>query len=429
MWPSRPAIRDGRGGDGGRWTVRTRAVTAASVAMALTAPGQTAAVSVFVDPIITELGLSRTAVSTAYLAGTLVAALAMPALGSALDRWGPRRLMLGVAAAFGAILVASSAMSGPVGLVAGFVGIRLAGQGALNLVATTTVALYVSRRRGSAIGLASAIGTAGISLAPLLLERLIAGGDWRTVWFFEGVAVWAVVIPVTLLVLPRRPVAVSAPAPAEDPDRPGDPSVDWTPRRAMGTGMFWVVAAGVGACSLVATGLNFHQQSLLGERGLSPAAAAATFLPQTAAGLVATFALGWLADRFSDRLLIVLTMVALALATVGAGWLGPGAGAIGYALAIGACGNGVRTLEAVAFPRLFGLTHLGAIRGIVHAVAVASSAFGPVLLALGRGAAGSYRPVLLAFALLPVIVVVAALVTPDPRPTPAPRSPVPSGET
>ncbi|RKG63944.1 MFS transporter, partial [Corallococcus terminator] len=152
----------------------------------------------------------------------------------ALDRWGPRRLMLAVAAAFGAILVASSAMDGPVGLVAGFIGVRLAGQGALNLVATTTVALYVTRRRGSAIGLASALGTAGISLAPLLLERLIAGGDWRTVWFFEGIAVWALVIPVTLLVLPRRPVA--EPTPAVDPqdaDRPGAPGVDWTPRRAM----------------------------------------------------------------------------------------------------------------------------------------------------------------------------------------------------
>ncbi|WP_276209756.1 hypothetical protein [Amycolatopsis vastitatis] len=35
--------------------------------------------------------------------------------------------------------------------------------GALGLVATTTVALHVHRRRGSAIGVTSAIGTSGIS--------------------------------------------------------------------------------------------------------------------------------------------------------------------------------------------------------------------------------------------------------------------------
>lgn len=81
--------------------------------------------------------------------------------------------------------------------------------------------------------------------------------------------------------------------------------------------MVWAVTAGAGTCALVATGLNFHQQALLGERGLTATEAAATFLPQTIAGLIATFGLGWLADRFSDRVLIITTMATLA--TAGAG--------------------------------------------------------------------------------------------------------------
>lgn len=393
-----------------------RVVAASAIALALTAPGQTAAVSVFVDPLIAELGVSRSAVSAAYLVGSLAGAFVMPVLGRAIDRFGPRPIMALIAGGFGAVLMGSAAMSGVVGLTASFVGIRVGGQGALNLVATTAVAVYVHRRRGFAIGVVSALGTAGISMSPVLLERLISVSGWRIVWFAEGVAVWLLVVPAALLLLPARPPSPPSRSLAGRACVGGFlPAADWTLSQALRTGMFWVVAGGVATCSLVATGLNFHQQSLLGERGLSATEAAATFLPRTAAGLAASFGLGWLADRYSDRLLVIATMLVLAAATVGAGWLSPGWTAVLYGAGIGVCGNGVRTLEAAAFPRIFGTRHLGAIRGVVHSMAVAASAFGPLLLALGRGAAISYRPVLLALSVLPLLVIAAAAVIRPPR--------------
>ncbi|WP_460444206.1 MFS transporter, partial [Amycolatopsis cihanbeyliensis] len=115
-----------------------RVVAAASVALALTAPGQTAAVSVFVDPLIRDLGVSRSAVSTAYLIGSLTGAFVMPVLGRLIDRYGPRRVMATIALCFGAVLMVSTAASEITGLTAAFIGIRVGGQGALNLVATTT---------------------------------------------------------------------------------------------------------------------------------------------------------------------------------------------------------------------------------------------------------------------------------------------------
>ncbi|OMQ15071.1 hypothetical protein A7K94_0212045, partial [Modestobacter sp. VKM Ac-2676] len=56
---------------------------------------------------------------------------------------------------FGAVLLALSFVSGLVGLTAGFVGVRMAGQGALGLTATTAVAVWFTRRRGTAVGLVS----------------------------------------------------------------------------------------------------------------------------------------------------------------------------------------------------------------------------------------------------------------------------------
>ncbi|GAA2364097.1 MFS transporter [Saccharopolyspora halophila] len=400
-----------------------RVVIAASIALALTAPGQTAAMSVFIDPLIRDLGISRTVVSTAYMCGSLAGAVLMPFLGRLIDRYGPRRVMIAVGACFAAVLVVSATVTELFGLTAAFIGLRVGGQGALNLVATTTVAIYVHRRRGFAIGLSSAIGTAGISLAPVLLERLIADLGWRDVWVIEGVVVLCLVVPAALFLLPRTP-----PAPPREPadevapkHAAGLPEVDWTLREALRTGMFWTVAGGVGACSLVGTALTFHLVSLLGERGLSPAEAAATFVPQTLAGLVASFALGWAADHIGDRSLIIGTMLVLAAATAGAGWVQPGWTAVAYRLALGTCMNGVRTLEAVAFPRCFGLKHLGSIRGTVHSMTVGASSLGPLALAVGRSMADGYRPALLALCLLPALVVLAGLIVRHPPPVPPGR--------
>ncbi|MDR7304265.1 MFS transporter [Haloactinomyces albus] len=204
----------------------TRVITSASVALALTAPGQTAAMSVFVDPLIETLGLPRTTVSAAYMVGSLSGAVVMPFLGRLIDRFGPRRVMGAIGVCFGLILLAASAVTELVGLTAAFIGIRVGGQGALNLVATTAVAVYVHHRRGFAMGVTSAIGTAGISLAPVLLESLITDLGWREVWALEGVAVLVLVGLAALFVLPRKPTAappVGAPRRANRKERASPP--------------------------------------------------------------------------------------------------------------------------------------------------------------------------------------------------------------
>jgi hypothetical protein len=72
-----------------------RIVGYASVVLAMTAPGQSVGLSAFVDPLTTDLGLTRSAVSTAYLFGTLTGAVALPVVGRLLDRYGVRGCMVG----------------------------------------------------------------------------------------------------------------------------------------------------------------------------------------------------------------------------------------------------------------------------------------------------------------------------------------------
>ena len=392
-------------------------VAYAAIALAATAPGQTAAVSAFIDPMIRDLGVSRGQISTAYLLGTLAGAAAMPFVGRAIDRYGARRSMLVIGALFGGVLLSLSLVHGLTGLTIGFVGIRLLGQGALGLTATTAAARWFVRRRGAALGIVSAAGAAGISAAPLLLERLINAHGWRTAWIVEGLLIWAIVIPLAVFAmrddpahLGQRPDGV----PAEDHDAHREER-GATRREAFRAPFFWVLTAGVAVSGLLSTAVAFHQISLLGERGLSTAEAAANFMPQTIAGLVATLATGHLVDRISSRWLTAASMLMLAGALVWAVVVDPGWSAIGFGVALGASGSSIRALESASVPKYFGTKHLGSIRGFVASISVGSTAFGPLLFATGFEMTGSYTTVLLASVVLPLAVVVATMLVSPPR--------------
>lgn len=398
----------------------------AAVAIALTAPGQTPGVSVFVDPMMAALSLSRSEFSAIYLAGTLGGAFALPFVGRLIDLRGSRTAMTLVVLAFGVVLAAMSLVAGPITLLVGFIGIRMFGQGALSLVATTSVAPWFDRRRGTAVAVMSAIGSSLMSLLPLAMSFVIALRGWRSTWVMVAAVIWLVLLPVAMRGIIDRPSDVGQqpdgdPEPASDaPPRPAQMTM--TRSQAMRTPMFWAVCGAVGATAMIGTGLGFHQIDLLGEQGLTPIQAAANFLPQTFAALFVTMLVGPLIDRIAPKWVLAGSMTMLAAAMILVPFVTPGLVAGIYGMAVGAAGSSARTLEAAIFPRLYGLGHIGAIRGIVTSISVASSAFGPLALSIGYDVTGSYVQVLLGLLIIPIAVAIAGLLAPDPRERPLPHT-------
>jgi MFS family permease len=396
-----------------------RIVAIAAAALAMTAPGQTVGVSVFVDPLMDGLGLTRSQVSGAYLVGTLTAALTLPLVGRWIDRYGVRLTTAVIAGLFGAVLVAMSGVVGLITLVLGFTGIRMLGQGSLSLASSTAVTLWFSRRRGMALGITSAVGAAVMSLIPLALAAGIERFEWRITWSLAGLAVWIIVVPLAWFGLRDRPADlgqhVDGVRPADAAQAAADVAAHgWTRAEAVRTLMFWAVSAAVATSGLIGTALGFHQISLLGERGLTVTQAAANFLPQTAAAIGGTLAMGALVDRLPPRLLVAASMASIASALVLAQVARPGWSAIAFGVAVGLGGGSIRTLEAAAFPRYFGVAHVGAIRGLVMSLSVGGTAFGPLLLAVGFERFGSYGPALTMLLVLPVVVAIVAVFAPVP---------------
>ena len=94
-------------------------------------PGQTFTISIFVDHIIGDLGLSRTLVSGLYTAGSLIAAFLLVFVGLLLDRLGARVMLFIVGALFGLAALWMSTVDNSAELLTGFAALRLFGAGSL----------------------------------------------------------------------------------------------------------------------------------------------------------------------------------------------------------------------------------------------------------------------------------------------------------
>lgn len=387
-----------------------------TIALGLTAPGQTVGVAVFVDELIAGLGLSRSEISAAYLFGTGCGALALPLIGRWIDRAGVSRAMLVVGLGFGAALMGAGAVQGLVTLALAFAGVRMLGQGALALVGQTGIALWFDRRRGLAIGLATTVSAGMMALAPLALTGLIGGVGWRAAWVVAGAVVWITVVPVALFGIVDRPADVGQIpdgrlAPGESTYRPR-PSL--STRQALRTPAFWSLTAVVALSGCLVTGLYFNQFSILAERGLTRTEAATVFLPGFGGTVAAGFLFSWLTDRVSARILLPITGTTLAAGLLLATVATPGPRAALYGLVLGVNIGQMHALSSTVYARWFGTAHIGAIRGIATSITIGGSALGPLLLSLGFDAAGSYTPVLLVSAAVTIAVAAGTVTVPAP---------------
>lgn len=387
-------------------------VAAGSALTVMTFPGQTGPLAPFTDPLQETLSIDRTAISLSYLVATLVAAAAMPFLGRLIDRFGEKASVAVIGAVFALVLFGASFVTEILGLTASYFGMRMVGQGALTLVATTVVARQITHRPGLALSLVGAIGAAGISLTPLGIEFLISQTNPATVWRIEALLVLLVVVPIAFFLPRKAPTRTETGTLITQPTLPG-----YRVSEAVRTGSFWVVTGASFTVGMLVTGLAFHLISILAAQGFTSSESAANFIPQAVTALVVAIGIGSFVDRFDPRWGITASMLLLSGGLILLPFVTPGIGGVVFGALIGASMGALRGVDGVAYLRYFGRGHIGAIRGAASAIGLAATALGPVYFALGLSMTGSYVLPSLVAALIPATL---ALVSVFVRP-PAPR--------
>jgi sugar phosphate permease len=298
-------------------------------------------------------------------------------------------------------------------LLLGFTAIRGLGQGALGLVSLQVISLWFVRRRGLAIGIAGISMALASAVFPTLMQPVLASWGWRGAYALLAGMVALTILPLGAIFFRSRPedfglVPDGLPVGSDTADSFDSPSR--TLAEARRTPLFWLLLSGGFLAGGLGTGLVFHHFSIMANNGLSRPAAAGVFVPMaiTTAGM--NLLTGILLDRVRPLALLPLSMGLLCLSLVGATLVHHPLAALGYGLILGGMQGMQGAIGSVAWAHYFGRDHLGAIRGFAFAVSIVGAAVGPLPFAWGLDLFGSYRPMLMGLALLPLGAALAAIV-------------------
>jgi MFS family permease len=397
-------------------------VFVAFISTMMAAGVQTYTLGSFLKPMTEELGWSRTDISLGQTVSTVVGGFVGFAIGPLIDRRGGRELMVA-----GAVIGGMGFMA--LGLVqevwhyylvrGGLITVGTAGMG--GLVVNIAVANWFVRMRGRAI----AIGAMGLSLAalvlPVLSTWLIDHLGWRWSWVVIGASIWAIVIPISWLVMRRRPEDHGLEpdgGPGRLPsgaERPRVQEMTWTRQEAARTPALWLLIIGFGLSSMGMSAMLLHLIPYLSDEGFSPAQAAAGFGMIGVAGLISKPIWGLALERFPAKgcalaeFLLMAAGIALILQIDSELTMYPSIFLFGLGI------GGVVTVQEVVWANFFGRLTLGTVRSVGRPFGIITSAAGPVFAGAAYDVRGSYEVAFLVFIAANLLAAALILLTPKPR--------------
>ena len=386
-----------------------------------------ATLSIFVEPMTSAFGWSRTALSGAVSLGGVMAAVLSPLIGPMLDRRGARAMLCSAVLVTGACTMALSLTQSLAAFYLFFCIARMNFAGPFDLGIYGAVSTWFVTRRPLANAIVSISQMAGLSALPLIAHTAMAGHGWRAGWMAVGATVLLVGFVPVWLFLVRRPEDVGLLPDGRPPAAPVEEGGAGKPQEstraepafsraeAMRTQAFWLLILFTISIYPVQAGVSLHQAPHLIERGLDPATAAGVVSVFSLAAGVGSAAFGLAGRRLSVRMGLASSSALMTSGTLL--MLGISTSVEGYAAAacFGVGLGGLLTILPLAWADYFGRKGFGAIRGAALTMQVTAQASGPLLSGCLRDLTGDYTASLATFAALSGLAVLFALLARPPR--------------
>ncbi|OLC33493.1 MAG: hypothetical protein AUH81_14170 [Candidatus Rokubacteria bacterium 13_1_40CM_4_69_5] len=285
-------------------------VLAALTLCMMAASGLRSVFGVYIKPMEAEFGWSRGALSGAAAISLLLLGAAGPLVGRMADRWGPRAvigsalLLLGL----GSLGSAFVQQLWHVYVTAGLF-MALGAGGVAITTGSTVVARWFEARRGLAIGIAAGGMSAGQLVVIPLAMALTVWYGWRTSYFWLGLGLLVLVLPVGLWLIGNNPedrglrpygAAGSIRSAAQAAATVAAERVSVVD--AAQTLPFWLLMATFFVCGYTSNGVvltHFMPHAL--EHNFTPFQASAALGVMGAMNIMGTVGSGWICDRFGRR--------------------------------------------------------------------------------------------------------------------------------
>ncbi|TKI67843.1 MFS transporter [Lysinibacillus varians] len=350
--------------------------------------------SLFLVPVTTELGLTRTTFSIVLSVGGLGVAIASPFMGKLLAN-GNMKLIMSVCvilAGCGFMLYSLAQSAVYFAVIAFCIGICVAGFS--NIPISIMLTNWFYEKKGLAMGLAfagSGIGTAALSP---ILTMLISNFGWRTTYIIAGVLIIVISLPLILFFTKKSPAekgTIALGANRVEIAQANTEQSGVTLAQAKRSGIFWLFIFGVICFALVAGGVQMHIPAYLIDIGHPALFAGTIFGLLSLSNTVGKLILGAIFDKFrtTGGILFVgscmtIAMVSLLLANAKS-FAFVFAIAYGFSIVIATIGPPFMTDD------LFGKKDFGAIFGVVQIFFVATSSLGVIVSGLIYDLTQSYK--------------------------------------
>lgn len=375
-------------------------------------PGQFAfgALGLFIIPLGSAFGWSRTEVSLALTLFTVALACSQPLVGGMVDRYGSKRVLLPSTIIFALLLAAIPALVSELWhfwLIFILIGSLASGANAMPYL--RILGAWFDRKRGLAYGLALSGAGVGYAYVPPLLEYLISQFGWRTGYYSLAAILLLITVPLLWLFLRDNPAQMglqqdgtttqtAAPANELPADSTAATGMSW--RQALRSRVFWLLYPIFVIISLSLYGVLAHFVPMLTDGGM------ATRLAALAAGtlgvtiIISRPIIGYLIDHYFAPYIalccFLLSTAGFIILSVDAG--GPHVFAV--AVLIGVSLGAELDLLAFLTSRYFGMRAFGVLYGIQFSGFMLGASLGPVLFGLTFDVNGNYQLILRCSALL-----------------------------
>ena len=370
------------------------------------APGQFAIgiLGVFVIPLQLEFGWSRADIflSTAFL--TLTQAIFTPLLGSLVDKYGSKKVMMPSLFFFGLLLGGIPLFVGDTAHLYLFYAIigGLSG-GAAAVPYLRLAGAWFVKKRGLAFGLVMSGGGLGYAYSPPLVQYMIDNYGWRSGYYMLAAILIFLVLPLIQLFIYDKPQDLNL-LPDGDSDGEGlgvnEAVIEYDDVGKITLGallkmpLFYQLFTTFMLLTFCLYGLMSNLVPMLNDRGMDTGTAALAASTVGITIIVSRIVIGILLDKyFAPRVGMVCFMLsAMGTAFLAFGAVGPTAflAAIFFGFSVGA----ELDLLAYLITRYFGLSSFGMVYGILFAAFLGGVSLGPVVFGRLFDYYGSYVNIL-----------------------------------
>ena len=364
--------------------------------------------AVFIFPMSEDLGWSRTLIAGAASFGALVAMVASPITGWALDRYGARVILTVSIIALGISTMSLAWVTAPIAFYLAYGTGRVLFASPLNIGCSVVVSRWFVKKRGKATGMLFMSHSLGMITFPLLAGLVIKYRGWEDAWLMLGALVFVLALgPVSMLV--RQDPESMGLLPDGDlidqsneiqDETPAAEEASWTLREAMHTPTLWLLAVSTGALYLLQSGTNIHQAAFFLDQGLGVGVSAASISMNAVFTGLGSLFWGWVVDRVPVRYTYPGVALMMAAALVLFTMADTVIEALIVASIFGTAVGGILVVPVVAYANYFGRGSLSTIRGVTEPFVSLGQAIGGLFSGVIFDVTGSYK---LAFVVLAIV--------------------------